>query len=30
MEGERDDYWILVKKEKNIVNDNSNNKNGLN
>jgi hypothetical protein len=30
MEGERDDYWILVKREKNIVNDNSNNKNGLN
>jgi hypothetical protein len=30
MERERDDCWILVKKEKNIVNDNSNNKNGLN
>lgn len=30
MERERDDCWILVKREKNIVNDSSNNKNGLN
>jgi hypothetical protein len=31
MEGEREiDCWILVKREKNIVSDNSNNKNGLN